>query len=58
MELPDDLQPLAMLELLIARLCATFRRELGGFWGNDAVDQKLHDIAASDPSCYGPTCRS
>jgi hypothetical protein len=30
------------------------RRQLGGFWGNDAIDKKLHDIAASGPVVLAP----
>ena len=26
-----------------------------GYWGNDAIDCKLHDIAASGPWCSPPT---
>jgi hypothetical protein len=35
--------------LLVAKSAIASEGEWAGFWGNDAVDQKLHDIAASGP---------
>jgi hypothetical protein len=35
--------------LLVAKSAVPSEGNWAGFWGNDAVDQKLHDIAASGP---------
>jgi hypothetical protein len=35
--------------LLVAKSATPSEGNWAGFWGNDAVDQKLHDIAASGP---------
>jgi hypothetical protein len=35
--------------LLVAKSAAPSEGNWAGFWGNDAIDQKLHDIAASGP---------
>jgi hypothetical protein len=35
--------------LLVAKSAIASEGEWAGFWGNDAIDQKLHDIAASGP---------
>jgi hypothetical protein len=35
--------------LLVAKSANPSEGNWAGFWGNDAVDQKLHDIAASGP---------
>jgi hypothetical protein len=40
--------------LLVAKSAIPSEGNWAGFWGNDAIDQKLHDIAASDPSCSPP----
>ena len=40
--------------LLVAKNAAGSEGNWAGFWGNDAVDQKLHDIAASGPVVLVP----
>jgi hypothetical protein len=35
--------------LLVAKNAVPSEGEWAGFWGNDAIDRKLHDIAASGP---------
>jgi hypothetical protein len=40
--------------LLVAKSATASDGNWAGFWGNDAVDQKLHDIAASGPVVLAP----
>jgi hypothetical protein len=40
--------------LLVAKSAIPADGNWAGFWGNDAVDQKLHDIAASGPVVLTP----
>jgi hypothetical protein len=40
--------------LLVAKSAIPSEGNWAGFWGNDAVDQKLHDIAASGPAILEP----
>jgi hypothetical protein len=40
--------------LLVAKSAVPSEGEWAGFWGNSAVDQKLHDIAASGPVVLAP----
>ena len=40
--------------LLVAKSAIPSDGNWAGFWGNDAVDQKLHDIAASGPVVLTP----
>jgi hypothetical protein len=40
--------------LLVAKSAIPSEGNWAGFWGNDAVDQKLHDIAASGPVVLTP----
>jgi hypothetical protein len=40
--------------LLVAKSADPAEGSWAGFWGNDAVDQKLHDIAASGPVVLQP----
>jgi hypothetical protein len=40
--------------LLVAKSAVASDGNWAGFWGNDAVDQKLHDIAASGPVLLAP----
>jgi hypothetical protein len=40
--------------LLVAKSATPSEGNWAGFWGNDAVDQKLHDIAASGPVVLAP----
>ncbi len=40
--------------LLVAKSAAPSEGEWAGFWGNDAIDQKLHDIADSGPVVLKP----
>ena len=40
--------------LLVAKSAIPSEGNWTGFWGNDAVDQKLHDIAASGPVVLTP----
>jgi hypothetical protein len=40
--------------LLVAKSAVPSDGNWAGFWGNDAVDQKLHDIAASGPVVLTP----
>ena len=40
--------------LLVAKSAVPSEGNWAGFWGNEAVDQKLHDIAASGPVVLQP----
>ena len=40
--------------LLVAKSAVPSEGNWAGFWGNDAIDQKLHDIAASGPVALTP----
>ena len=40
--------------LLVAKSAVPSEGNWAGFWGNDAVDQKLHDIATSGPVVLTP----
>ncbi|MDB5359633.1 MAG: hypothetical protein JWO51_930 [Rhodospirillales bacterium] len=40
--------------LLVAKSAIPSEGNWVGFWGNDAIDQKLHDIAASGPVVLTP----
>jgi NAD(P)-dependent dehydrogenase (short-subunit alcohol dehydrogenase family) len=40
--------------LLVAKGATPSEGNWAGFWGNDAIDQKLHDIAASGPVVLQP----
>jgi hypothetical protein len=40
--------------LVVAKSADPSEGNWAGFWGNDAVDQKLHDIAASGPVVLTP----
>ena len=40
--------------LLVAKSAIPSEGNWAGFWGNDAVDRKLHDIAASGPVVLTP----
>jgi hypothetical protein len=40
--------------LLVAKSAVPSEGEWAGFWGNDAIDQKLHDIADSGPVVLKP----
>ncbi len=40
--------------LLVAKGAVPSEGNWAGFWGNDAIDQKLHDIAASGPVVLTP----
>jgi hypothetical protein len=40
--------------LLVAKSAVASEGNWAGFWGNDAIDQKLHDIAASGPVVLAP----
>lgn len=40
--------------LLVAKSAVPADGNWAGFWGNDAVDRKLHDIAASGPVVLAP----
>ncbi len=40
--------------LLVAKSATPSEGNWAGFWGNDAVDQKLHDIASSGPVVLAP----
>jgi hypothetical protein len=40
--------------LLVAKSAVPSEGNWAGFWGNDAIDQKLHDIAASGPVVLTP----
>jgi hypothetical protein len=40
--------------LLVAKSAVPSEGNWAGFWGNEAVDQKLHDIAASGPVVLVP----
>ena len=40
--------------LLVAKSAIASEGDWPGFWGNDAIDQKLHDIASSGPVVLQP----
>ena len=40
--------------LLVAKSAVASDGNWAGFWGNDAIDRKLHDIAASGPVVLAP----
>lgn len=40
--------------LIVAKSTIPAEGNWAGFWGNDAVDQKLHDIAAAGPAILQP----
>jgi hypothetical protein len=40
--------------LLVAKSAIPAEGNWAGFWGNEAIDQKLHDIAASGPAVLQP----
>src|SRR5690349_19804977 len=40
--------------LLVAKSAIPSERNWAGFWGNDAIDQKLHDIGSSGPVVIDP----
>ena len=40
--------------LLVAKSAIQFEGNWAGFWGNEAVDQKLHDIGSSGPVVLEP----
>ena len=40
--------------LLVAKSAIPAEGNWAGFWGNDAIDQKLHDIAGSGPIVLAP----
>jgi hypothetical protein len=40
--------------LLVAKSAVVSEGSWAGFWGNDAIDRKLHDIAASGPVILTP----
>ncbi|MDR6289737.1 MULTISPECIES: hypothetical protein [Inquilinus] len=40
--------------LLVAKSAIPSEGNWAGFWGNEAIDQKLHDIAASGPVVLDP----
>ncbi len=40
--------------LLVAKSAVPSEGNWAGFWGNEAIDQKLHDIAASGPVVLQP----
>ncbi|MGA3012262.1 MAG: hypothetical protein ABSD72_18545 [Terracidiphilus sp.] len=40
--------------LLVAKSAIASEGNWAGFWGNDAIDQKLHDIATSGPAILEP----
>ncbi|WP_157195843.1 hypothetical protein [Bradyrhizobium sp. YR681] len=40
--------------LLVAKSAVASEGNWAGFWGNDAVDRKLHDIATSGPVVLSP----
>jgi hypothetical protein len=44
--------------LLVAKSAIPSEGNWAGFWGNDAIDQKLHDIATSGPVVLQQTFRS
>ena len=44
--------------LLVAKSAIPSEGNWAGFWGNNAVDQKLHDIATSDRSYSLPPSQS
>jgi hypothetical protein len=40
--------------LLVAKSAISSEGNWAGFWGNDAIDEKLHDIAGSGPVVLAP----
>jgi len=40
--------------LVVAKSAVPSEGNWAGFWGNDAIDQKLHDIAAAGPAILQP----
>ena len=42
--------------LLVAKSAIPSEGNWAGFWGNEAIDQKLHDIATSEPVVLQPDC--
>ena len=44
--------------LLVAKSAVQSEGNWAGFWGNEAVDQKLHDIGSSVRSCSSQIIRS
>jgi hypothetical protein len=44
--------------LLVAKSATPAEGNWAGFWGNEAIDQKLHDIAISGPVVLQPDFRS
>jgi hypothetical protein len=40
--------------LLVAKSAIPSEGNWAGYWGNDAIDQKLHDIAAAGPAVLAP----
>jgi hypothetical protein len=40
--------------LIVAKSAAPSEGNWAGFWGNEAIDQKLHDIASSGPVVLAP----
>jgi len=40
--------------LLVAKSAIPSEGNWAGYWGNDAIDQKLHDIAAAGPAILQP----
>jgi hypothetical protein len=44
--------------LLVAKSAIQSEGNWAGFWGNDAIDQKLHDIGSSGPVVLAPIIRS
>jgi hypothetical protein len=40
--------------LLVAKSAIASEGDWAGFWGNEAIDQKLHDIASSGPVVFQP----
>jgi hypothetical protein len=44
-----------VVDLLVAKSAVPSEGNWAGFWGNAAVNQKLHDIATSGPAVLTPT---
>jgi hypothetical protein len=44
--------------LLLAKSLIQSEGSWAGFWGNEAIDQKLHDIGSSGPGCSNQIIRS
>src|ERR1700694_1194679 len=42
--------------LLVAKSAIPSEGNWAGFWGNEAIDQKLHDIDTSEPVVLQPDC--